>query len=92
MQVHGVGVAVLVLACAAGSATAEGRAGVIAMDAEEARREFDGALLQVRERFVKQQIDALVAQGIADAGDRDRLKSLQAVLAALRSRGGEPPH
>ena len=37
-------------------------------------------------------IDALVAQGIADAGDRDRLKSLQAVLAALRSRGGEPPH
>jgi DNA primase len=71
---------------------AEGRAGVIDMDAEEARREFDGALLQVRERFVKQQIDALVAQGIADAGDRDRLKSLQAVLAALRSRGGEPPH
>ena len=29
MQVHGIWVAVLVLACAAGSATAEGRAGVL---------------------------------------------------------------
>ena len=65
---------------------AEGRAGVIEMDGEEARREFDGALLQVRERFIKQQIDALAAKGIADASDRERLKSLQASLAALRAR------
>ena len=52
------------------------------MSPEEARAEFDGALAQLRDRRVRAELSALVAQGLDSPQARERYQA----LIALRSR------
>ncbi len=52
---------------------------VVDMGLEDARKEFDGALRQLRQRGLREAIDALVGGGLASAEDRQRLQELQAL-------------
>jgi DNA primase len=53
------------------------------LDLDEARREFTGALAQLRSRSVLAEIDRLVATGLADEGQRARYAELQALRKSL---------
>ncbi len=58
------------------------RTGLSDMSPEEARAEFDGALAQLRDRRVRAELSALVAQGLDSPQARERYQA----LIALRSR------
>ena len=50
---------------------------------DEARREFEGALNQLRLQTIKEEIDRLASTGLADEASRTRYASLQAVRSRL---------
>jgi DNA primase len=56
---------------------AVGRAVVIDMTFEDARSEFAGALDQLRDKAIKVEIEALIAQGTLSEDDLKRLRALQ---------------
>ena len=51
---------------------------------DEARREFEGALVQMRDLRIREEVDRLAATGLADAATRTRYGALQAELQSLR--------
>jgi DNA primase len=52
------------------------RSMIAEMSFDEARAEFDGALAQLRDRSIREQLDALVAQGIRSDLERARYQEL----------------
>ncbi|MBU6273190.1 MAG: DNA primase [Betaproteobacteria bacterium] len=59
------------------------RTGLSDMSPEEARAEFDGALAQLRDRRVRAELSALVAQGLDSPQARERYQALIALRARL---------
>ncbi|GAA4400694.1 CHC2 zinc finger domain-containing protein [Quisquiliibacterium transsilvanicum] len=59
------------------------RSMVADMNLEEARAEFEGALGQLRDRSIREELDAIVARGLADHEDRARYHE----LLLLRHKG-----
>ena len=59
------------------------RSMVADMNLEEARAEFEGALGQLRDRSIREELDAIVARGLADEEDRARYQE----LLLLRHKG-----
>ena len=55
---------------------ASDRSMVAEMSFDEARAEFDGALAQLRDRSIREQLDAMVAAGIRSESDRARYQEL----------------
>jgi len=55
------------------------------LDPAEARREFEGALNQLRLQKVREEIDRLAAGGLQSEADRDRYADLQSMRKALTS-------
>lgn len=55
------------------------------LDPAEARREFEGALNQLRLQRVREEIDRLAAGGLSSQADRDRYADLQSMRKALTS-------
>jgi hypothetical protein len=53
------------------------------MSLEEARAEFEGALGQLRDRSIREELDAIVARGLEDHEDR----ALYQELLLLRHKG-----
>ena len=49
---------------------------VAEMSLEEARAEFDGALAQLRDRRIREELDAIVAGGMRSDEDRARYHQL----------------
>jgi DNA primase len=58
------------------------------LDVEEARREFDGALLQLRGQGVREEVDRLARAGLVGEAERARYAELQALRRALGSSDG----
>jgi hypothetical protein len=55
------------------------------LDPAEARREFEGALNQLRLQRVREEIDRLAAGGLQSEADRERYADLQSMRKALTS-------
>jgi hypothetical protein len=55
------------------------------LDPAEARREFEGALNQLRLQGVREEIDRLAAGGLQSGVDRERYADLQLMRKALTS-------
>jgi hypothetical protein len=55
------------------------------LDPVEARREFEGALNQLRLQGVREEIDRLAAGGLQSGADRERYADLQLMRKALTS-------
>ncbi|HYF60600.1 MAG TPA: hypothetical protein VEA81_16760, partial [Burkholderiaceae bacterium] len=58
------------------------------LEPDEARREFEGALNQLRAQRVREEVDRLAAGGLADDEARARYAELQALRKALTSSEG----
>ena len=54
---------------------------VAEMSLDEARAEFDGALAQLRDRSIRDELDAIVARGMQTEADRARYQHLLALRA-----------
>ena len=57
------------------------RSMVAEMSLDEARAEFDGALAQLRDRSIRDELDAIVARGMQTEADRARYQQLLALRA-----------
>ena len=57
------------------------------LGAEEARREFEGALVRMRDQRLREEVDRLAEGGLVDEGQRARYAELQALRKTL---GSEP--
>ena len=73
------------LAAALEAEAAADRALLSDLDPAEARREFEGALNQLRLQRVREEIDRLAAGGLLSQADRDRYADLQSMRKALTS-------
>lgn len=58
------------------------------LELDEARREFEGALNQLRSQRIRDEVDRLAAAGLADEAQRTRYAQLQALRKALTSTDG----
>jgi len=58
------------------------------LEPDEARREFEGALNQLRSQRIRDEVDRLAAAGLADEAQRARYAQLQALRKALTSADG----
>jgi DNA primase len=58
------------------------------LEPDEARREFEGALNQLRSQRIRDEVDRLAAAGLADEAQRARYAQLQALRKALTSTDG----
>ena len=52
------------------------RSMIAEMNLEEARAEFAGALGQLRDRSIREELGAIVARGLVEADDRARYQEL----------------
>jgi hypothetical protein len=58
------------------------------LDIDEARREVDGALNQMRSQQIREEVDRLAQQGLDGEAERARYTELQALRKTLTSTEG----
>jgi DNA primase len=76
------------LAAALESEAARDRGLLADLEPDEARREFEGALNQLRGQRIREEVDRLAAAGLADEEQRARYAQLQALRKALTASDG----
>ena len=76
------------LAAALKAEAAQDRGLLAGLEPEQARREFEGALLRMKDQRLKAEVDGLAARGLEDEADRARYAELQALRKALTSPEG----
>ena len=76
------------LAAALKADAARDRGLLAGLETEQARREFEGALIRMRDLRLKAEVDRLAEQGLVDETQRARYAELQALRKALTSTGG----
>jgi DNA primase len=76
------------LAAALKAEAARDRGLLAGLETEQARREFEGALIRMKGLGLKEEVDRLAAQGLVDDAQRTRYAELQALRKALTSPDG----